>query len=46
MPANRQQLFARLEDLGIASVTVEHEAVFTVEQSTALAMLAAYGGDR
>jgi len=33
---NRQQLFARLEDLGIASVTVEHEAVFTVEQSTAL----------
>lgn len=36
MPATRQQLFARLEELGIASVTVEHEPVFTVEQSTAL----------
>lgn len=36
MPATRQQLFARLEELRIASVTVEHEPVFTVEQSTAL----------
>src|SRR4029078_6668114 len=29
--ADRQTLFARLEELGIASVTVEHEPVFTVE---------------
>jgi Ala-tRNA(Pro) deacylase len=36
MPATRQQLFDRLEELGIASITVEHEPMFTVEQSTAL----------
>jgi Ala-tRNA(Pro) deacylase len=31
-----QQLFARLEQLGIAERTVEHPAVFTVEEATAL----------
>ncbi len=31
-----QQLFARLEELGIAHRTVEHPAVFTVEQAKAL----------
>jgi len=31
-----QDLFARLEALGIASATVEHEAMFTVEQSQTL----------
>jgi Ala-tRNA(Pro) deacylase len=31
-----QQLFARLETLGIAHRTVEHPAVFTVEQAKAL----------
>jgi Ala-tRNA(Pro) deacylase len=36
MPATRQLLLARLEDLGIVSVTVEHEPMFTVEQSAAL----------
>ena len=36
MPASRAQLFARLEELGIASFTVEHEPIFTVEQSQAL----------
>jgi Ala-tRNA(Pro) deacylase len=34
--ADRQILFARLEELGIASITVEHEAVFTVEESQSL----------
>ena len=34
--ADRQTLFARLEELGIASVTVEHEPVFTVEESQSL----------
>ena len=34
--ADRKTLFARLEELGIASVTVEHEPVFTVEQSQSL----------
>ena len=29
-------LFARLEDLGIASTTIEHAPMFTVEQSRAL----------
>jgi hypothetical protein len=29
-------LFARLAELGIASVTVEHAPMFTVEQSAAL----------
>ncbi len=36
MPATRQLLLARLEELGIDAVTVEHEPMFTVEQSTAL----------
>jgi len=36
LPATRQQLFARLADLGISTETVEHEAVFTVEQSSKL----------
>jgi Ala-tRNA(Pro) deacylase len=34
--ADRETLFARLKELGIASTTVEHEAVFTVEQSQSL----------
>src|SRR6476619_5780572 len=34
--ADRQTLFARLEELGIASVTVEHQPVFTVEESQSL----------
>lgn len=34
--ADRKRLFARLAELGIASTTVEHEAMFTVEQSQAL----------
>jgi Ala-tRNA(Pro) deacylase len=33
MPASRQDLFARLACLGILTETVEHEAVFTVQQS-------------
>ena len=36
MPADRTALFARLQELGIASVTVEHAPTFTVEQSTGL----------
>jgi Ala-tRNA(Pro) deacylase len=36
MAADRKKFFARLEELGIASVTVAHEPVFTVEQSGAL----------
>jgi len=36
MPATRQDLFARLAELGIATHTVEHEAVFTVAQSSKL----------
>ncbi|GFO81462.1 prolyl-tRNA synthetase associated domain-containing protein [Methyloceanibacter sp.] len=36
MELARTKLFARLEELGIASDTVEHEAMFTVEQSQAL----------
>ena len=36
MAANRKTLFARLEELGIASTTVEHAPMFTVEQSKAL----------
>lgn len=35
-PADRQALLARLKELGIPSVTVEHQAMFTVEQSTVL----------
>jgi Ala-tRNA(Pro) deacylase len=34
--AARERLFARLEELGIASVTVEHAPMFTVEQSREL----------
>lgn len=36
MGADRATLFARLDELGIASATVEHEPMFTVEQSAAL----------
>jgi Ala-tRNA(Pro) deacylase len=36
LPASRQDLFARLAELGISTETVEHEAVFTVEQSSRL----------
>jgi hypothetical protein len=36
MPTKRERLFARLEELGIGSTTVEHEPMFTVEQSQAL----------
>ena len=36
MPASRQELFARLDELGVASTTVEHEAVFTVAESSRL----------
>jgi Ala-tRNA(Pro) deacylase len=39
LPASRQDLFARLARLGISSETVEHEAVFTVEQSARLERL-------
>ena len=33
MASDRQRFFALLDDLGIASTTVEHEPVFTVAQS-------------
>jgi Ala-tRNA(Pro) deacylase len=36
MAATRDDLFARLEALGIHTVTVEHPPLFTVEQSKAL----------
>jgi Ala-tRNA(Pro) deacylase len=36
MAANRAALIARLAELGIPSVTVEHEPVFTVEESSSL----------
>ncbi len=36
MQADRAKLFARLEELGIASTTVEHTPVFTVAQSKGL----------
>ena len=36
MPASRLDLFARLARLGILTETVEHEAVFTVQQSSRL----------
>jgi Ala-tRNA(Pro) deacylase len=35
-PANPDQLFARLEQLGIASKTVRHPPVFTVDEAKAL----------
>ena len=36
MPATRSDLLARLAELGIETETLEHEAVFTVEQSSKL----------
>lgn len=36
MPATRQDLLARLAELGIETHTVEHEAVFTVAESSKL----------
>ena len=36
MPVKRAELFARLEELGIPTTTVEHAPIFTVEQSKAL----------
>lgn len=36
MPATRSDLFARLDQLGIATTTVDHPAVFTVAESTEL----------
>ncbi|MBI1385946.1 MAG: prolyl-tRNA synthetase associated domain-containing protein [Rhizobiales bacterium] len=36
MPATRNDLFARLDALGIGHHTVEHPAVFTVEESDAI----------
>lgn len=36
MHASRADLFRRLDDLGIATVTNEHQAVFTVAESTAI----------
>jgi Ala-tRNA(Pro) deacylase len=36
MPATRDDLLARLEDLGIASETRDHPPVFTVEEARAL----------
>jgi Ala-tRNA(Pro) deacylase len=36
VPATRQELFAHLAKLGIATTTMEHEAVFTVAQSSRL----------
>jgi len=36
LPATRQHLFARLGQLGIASRTIDHEAVFTVAESSKL----------
>jgi Ala-tRNA(Pro) deacylase len=36
MAADRKTLFARLKELGIETVTVEHAPMFTVAQSTAL----------
>jgi Ala-tRNA(Pro) deacylase len=34
MPVSRQELFARLDDLGIRTTTVDHDAVFTVAESS------------
>lgn len=36
MPATRHDLLARLVELGIATTTIDHEAVFTVAQSSRL----------
>ena len=38
MATDRTALFARLEELGIATTTVEHAPMFTVEQSGVLRM--------
>src|SRR3989337_1995052 len=38
MATDREPLFPRLEELGIATTTVEHAPMFTVEQSGALRM--------
>jgi Ala-tRNA(Pro) deacylase len=36
VPATRQDLLARLDELGIATRTLDHEAVFTVAESSRL----------
>ena len=36
MPATREEFFARLEALGIATTTHDHAPVFTVEEALAL----------
>lgn len=36
MPATRAELMARLAELGIATTTVDHEAVYTVAESSKL----------
>jgi Ala-tRNA(Pro) deacylase len=36
LPATRQDLLARLAELGIATTTLDHEAVFTVAESSRL----------
>lgn len=36
MPATRQDLFDRLDELGIKTTTLDHEAVFTVSESDSL----------
>ena len=36
MAADRKELFARLQELGIPAITVEHPPMFTVEQSVSL----------
>ncbi|MEM1198406.1 MAG: prolyl-tRNA synthetase associated domain-containing protein [Pseudomonadota bacterium] len=36
MPATREDLFARLDQLGIKTTTVDHAPVYTVEESQAL----------
>lgn len=36
MPLTRSELFQQLADLGIATTTLDHDATFTVAQSTAI----------
>ena len=43
MPASRQDLFDRLDALGIATRTLDHPAVFTVAESAGLDQLAPGG---
>jgi Ala-tRNA(Pro) deacylase len=38
MPLTRAGLFARLEDLGLETVTVEHPAVHTVQESSVISL--------